>query len=233
MYFAALVGAFEWLYDTFPEPGQFTVPTEAPRNGDFSALLAQGILIYDPLTGQPFPGNVIPANRINPISRGLLDALVLPTLPGYQDNYYARDNYESTLHKIDTKMTWTPGNKLNLNNRLSWLTSRQNSHGIFPWFSDETPILWYAPHERFVLFPEKIHISRSEPATDHNRLNGKVLDLGYFGKDSLYRVELGNGAIIRVNHVNERRGHESDRVAQWSDNVWLTFAPASAILLKD
>ena len=29
-------------------------------------------------------------------------------------------------------MTWTPGNKLNLNNRLSWLTSRQNSHGIFP-----------------------------------------------------------------------------------------------------
>lgn len=35
------------------------------------------------------------------------------------------------------------------------------SHGIFPWFSDETPILWYAPHERFVLFPEKIHISSS------------------------------------------------------------------------
>ena len=58
--------------------------------------------------------------------------LVLPTLPGFQDNYYARDNYESTLHKIDTKVTWTPGNQLNLNNRLSWLTSRQNSHGIFP-----------------------------------------------------------------------------------------------------
>ncbi len=35
-------GAFEWLYDTFPEPGQFTVPTEAQRNGDFSSLLAQG-----------------------------------------------------------------------------------------------------------------------------------------------------------------------------------------------
>lgn len=34
-------------------------------------------------------------------------------------------------------------------------------HGIFPWFSDDTPILWYAPHERFVLFPEKIRISAS------------------------------------------------------------------------
>ena len=57
---------------------------------------------------------------------------MLPTAPGYTDNYYARDNFESTLHKIDTKVTWTPGNRLNLNNRVSWLTSRQNSHGIFP-----------------------------------------------------------------------------------------------------
>lgn len=32
-------------------------------------------------------------------------------------------------------------------------------NGIFPWYSDETPILWYAPHERFVLFPEKVKIS--------------------------------------------------------------------------
>jgi leucyl/phenylalanyl-tRNA--protein transferase len=34
-------------------------------------------------------------------------------------------------------------------------------HGIFPWYSDETPILWYSPHERFVLFPEKLKISSS------------------------------------------------------------------------
>lgn len=34
-------------------------------------------------------------------------------------------------------------------------------HGIFPWFSDETPILWYAPHERFVLDPKEIKITKS------------------------------------------------------------------------
>lgn len=34
-------------------------------------------------------------------------------------------------------------------------------HGIFPWYSADTPILWYAPHERFVLFPDKIKISKS------------------------------------------------------------------------
>jgi leucyl/phenylalanyl-tRNA--protein transferase len=35
------------------------------------------------------------------------------------------------------------------------------SHSIFPWFNDDTPILWYAPHERFVLFPDEIKISKS------------------------------------------------------------------------
>ena len=34
-------------------------------------------------------------------------------------------------------------------------------NGIFPWYSDESPILWYAPHERFVLFPEELAISKS------------------------------------------------------------------------
>lgn len=35
------------------------------------------------------------------------------------------------------------------------------SHGIFPWFSDDTPVLWYSPHDRYVLFPQKIRISAS------------------------------------------------------------------------
>lgn len=35
------------------------------------------------------------------------------------------------------------------------------SMGIFPWYSEETPILWYSPHRRFVLFPEKVKISKS------------------------------------------------------------------------
>ena len=41
-------GAVEWLYDEFPEPGRRRCRREAMRNGDFSALLAQGITIYDP-----------------------------------------------------------------------------------------------------------------------------------------------------------------------------------------
>jgi leucyl/phenylalanyl-tRNA--protein transferase len=33
--------------------------------------------------------------------------------------------------------------------------------GIFPWYSDDTPILWYSPHERFVLYPDELNVSSS------------------------------------------------------------------------
>jgi leucyl/phenylalanyl-tRNA--protein transferase len=33
--------------------------------------------------------------------------------------------------------------------------------GIFPWYSDEQPILWWSPNPRAVLFPDKLKISRS------------------------------------------------------------------------
>jgi leucyl/phenylalanyl-tRNA--protein transferase len=34
-------------------------------------------------------------------------------------------------------------------------------NGIFPWYSDETPILWYSPHERCVIFPAELKVSKS------------------------------------------------------------------------
>lgn len=34
-------------------------------------------------------------------------------------------------------------------------------NGIFPWFNEGDPILWWAPKSRYVIFPEKIHISSS------------------------------------------------------------------------
>ena len=32
--------------------------------------------------------------------------------------------------------------------------------GIFPWFSEGEPILWWSPNPRFVLFPKKLHIPK-------------------------------------------------------------------------
>ena len=49
------------------------VPGDAERTGDFSR---GGRAIVDPRTGQPFAGNVIPADRIDPVARALLDRWV-------------------------------------------------------------------------------------------------------------------------------------------------------------
>jgi leucyl/phenylalanyl-tRNA--protein transferase len=44
-------------------------------------------------------------------------------------------------------------------------------NGIFPWYSEDEPILWFSPHERFVLYPAELQISKSMK---------KVLRLGTF-----------------------------------------------------
>ena len=38
---------------------------------------------------------------------------------------------------------------------------RAYRRGIFPWYSDDQPILWWAPDPRMVLFPDELRISRS------------------------------------------------------------------------
>jgi trimeric autotransporter adhesin len=66
-----------------------TVPTAAERNGDFSQAFVNGVVptIYNPATGAPFSGNVIPSSLINPAAAGLLQYIPLPNLPGALQNF--------------------------------------------------------------------------------------------------------------------------------------------------
>jgi hypothetical protein len=86
-----------------------TMPTEKQRNGDFSDLLRLGptYQIYDPFTIKPAPngrfsrdalaGNIIPANRLDPLAKKILAFYPLPNQPGSADG---RNNYFTT-QKID------------------------------------------------------------------------------------------------------------------------------------
>lgn len=112
--------AFEGLKDKFPEPGLFTVPTQKMRNGDFSELLPS-IIIYDPATARqdgsrvrrdPFPGNIIPSNRISTIARNYLTYYPLPNQPGnsqQQNNFISgqprTDNFHSESFRFDQVLT--------------------------------------------------------------------------------------------------------------------------------
>jgi len=51
--------------------------------------------------------------------------------------------------------------------------------GIFPWFSEGDPILWWSPDPRMVLFPEELKISRSLAKTLRNRRYEVRFDSGF------------------------------------------------------
>jgi hypothetical protein len=66
----------EWQEQLLPGAArQSRVPTANEINGNFTGLVNgnnQAITLYDPLTGRPFPNNVIPTNRINPDGQAIL-----------------------------------------------------------------------------------------------------------------------------------------------------------------
>ncbi len=89
---------YEQLRVTYPDPFVSTVPTAAELTGDFSKLLAVDpqYQIYDPATIKPaangrysispFPGNIIPANRINSIAQNIVKHYPVPNVPGRADS---------------------------------------------------------------------------------------------------------------------------------------------------
>lgn len=94
----------------------FTVPTELQRRGDFSQTFdASGrmIVIYDPLTTRPdpnnpgrfirdaFPGNVIPANRLNAVSQRVIASYPQPNSPGNANT--AQNNFIGTGSQVIEK----------------------------------------------------------------------------------------------------------------------------------
>jgi hypothetical protein len=71
----------EWRTRQPISPYFLTVPTQAERQGNFSNTLDQSgrlIPVNDPTNKQPFPGNIIPASRINPNGQVLLNVMPLP-----------------------------------------------------------------------------------------------------------------------------------------------------------
>ncbi len=83
-----------------------TVPTAAMRNGDFSELLARGIVIYDPLPSArtPFPNNVIPSNRVDPIAQRFLNLYPLPNAAGLGSNFTTNVTREQTSDTFDVRV---------------------------------------------------------------------------------------------------------------------------------
>src|SRR5271165_737803 len=79
---------FEHYDDASSDSANFNLPTLAERSGDFSkSFVSAGgplVKVIDPLSGNPFPGNIIPTSRITPAGAGIAAAYPNPaTAPAY------------------------------------------------------------------------------------------------------------------------------------------------------
>ena len=113
--------AGETYHDVQTRNSSEIMPTAAERLGDFSATTNTSgarITIYDPLTRLPFPNNIIPSNRINPVAAAMLKYLPLPdTNVDNQSTNYNRtslinNNFEREYtvkveHKFTDKVSLT------------------------------------------------------------------------------------------------------------------------------
>ena len=52
-------------------------------------------------------------------------------------------------------------------------------HGIFPWYNEDQPSLWWSPGPRAVIFPDKLHVSRSLERTIRREPFTLTLDNGF------------------------------------------------------
>ena len=105
-------GSFHGLRNSIPvEAGNYvTVPTDKMRNGDFSELLdpavsglSSPVIIYNPNTGEPFAGNIIPSSFINPVGQAYLKAFPSPTRGGVTRNFLTQRQKQSTYNDYDLR----------------------------------------------------------------------------------------------------------------------------------
>jgi hypothetical protein len=139
---------FEGIHEARPRNnGTPTVPTAKMRTGDFSELLAIGpqYQIYNPFTRRaigngrfqqdPFPGNIIPPQLINPVARNVLEFIPLPRTAGRSDGTNNFQNpglleeikYASNSVRVDHVVS----NKQRVFGRVSWYDRNSNYNNYF------------------------------------------------------------------------------------------------------
>lgn len=116
-------------FERYDQANQFPAnpvryPTERMQSGDFGELLAlpNPIVIHDPVTGQPFPNNVIPQNRFSSVSRYALQFLPKPQIVNPSNGLRELYTNGVPLTQQTNLYTWTGDHNL---------TVKQKLHGSF------------------------------------------------------------------------------------------------------
>jgi hypothetical protein len=138
-----IFGDYQGLRQNQPlEPGFVTVPTQAMRSGDFSALLnpaTPGLPSGTPVqlknvqTGSPYPGNII--TNINPVGQAYLNAFPLPNYgaPGaVEHNYETHEVQTQQFDDFDVRGDYIVSDKQQIYDRFSFGRDLSATSSEFP-----------------------------------------------------------------------------------------------------
>jgi carboxypeptidase family protein len=116
-----------------------TVPTLKMRQGDFSELSTP---IYDPLTTvagpggtftrAPFPGNIIPRSRWDPVTSKLMNAYPLPSTSALSNNLVTSPTRTQDWNQFDVRVDHTQSERDNFLARYSWSKTATTNPFTFP-----------------------------------------------------------------------------------------------------
>jgi putrescine transport system ATP-binding protein len=78
--------------------------------------------------------------------------------------------------------------------------------------------------------PEKMRVTLEPPVPPpENCAAGTIVDIGYLGELTIYKLRLADGAIVTAAIANT--GHAAERPIDWDERAWIGFAPEAAIVL--
>jgi hypothetical protein len=117
-------GSYEGDYLRQSNATTASLPPAAQLTGNMSASSNP---IYDPATGNadgsaktPFPGNIIPVSRFDPVVLKIIPNIPATNLAGISNNFYKNVPNTYNLHKIDTKLDYNVTSKLRLSGRFGY-----------------------------------------------------------------------------------------------------------------
>jgi len=158
------------------------------------------------------------ADRIGVMDRGQLAQVATPSEIYEQPNSRWVADFIGDVNLLEGRIAATGSEMLidsPLGGRLRVAQSLDTAVGATAWVA---------------VRPEKMKISTVEPtAVQENCFAGKVLDIGYFGDMSVYKVKLDNGFVMRAAAVNQNRLRA--RPVGWDERVWLSFSPDAGMVL--
>ncbi|MFQ3211223.1 ABC transporter ATP-binding protein [Candidatus Njordibacter sp. Uisw_039] len=79
--------------------------------------------------------------------------------------------------------------------------------------------------------PEKITLSKTSLDATTNQLKGVVVDIGYHGKTSTYRIRISNDQIIEVSVPSQKRPKGDRHSIDWDEEIYLNWDQSSAVVL--